>query len=648
MANEQYTSLSNKTVYPFLSSIFEVDGIKYVPVSPSERTCDAIDCVFDSTSAHTKILSTATYRGVTLKVLNVKPYVCYNNDFIKDLVVDNDGSIATSAFENCDSLETAVLGKKITALGDNAFKACAKLKSIIIPDSVSILGTYSFSGCSALETVHIGTSVKEIGSYAFQDCKALSSISIPKATTDIKDYVFSGCNGLKTVLIEDRKAELNLGSNYNSPLFADCPLDSVYIGGNITYSTSSNRGYSPFYRNTTLRSVTITDKETEISPNEFYGCTNLQNVRIGDGVTTIGDWAFSGCSSLSYFAFGTKVNSIGKEAFSDCTNVSSIISNAATPPVCGSQALDDINKWNCTLYVPKGHSKKYQEADQWKEFFFVEEETDFVPPIDLTEEFGKDFFTDISILVSEISADNYYNKLDVNGDGKIDIGDIMTVIKKKFSTDDNAGSGNDDPATTIAKTLVDGSIVPQDGVDLGLPSGNKWASWNLGAKNKEGDIGQYFAWGETSSKDGAFTNDTYTADCKGARYPNSSYFGNYRLLPDYDAANVLWGEGWYMPTEDDFNELLDNVNMFWKDGLVLTSKINGKSIFLPAGGYKSGTGIRDDGTLNYWTSSVWTSGTNSDKMNYAKCLYYASITDGTPGTFNYRWCGLLIRPVKKQ
>ena len=189
----------------------------------------------------------------------------------------------------------------------------------------------------------------------------------------IKDYVFYGCTGLKTVLIADREAELKLGSNGSSPLFSSCPLDSVYIGGNITYNTSQNKGYSPFYRNTTLRSVTITDKETEISPNEFYGCTNLQNVRIGDGVTTIGDWAFSGCFSLSYFAFGTQVNNIGKEAFSDCTNVGRIISKAEVPPVCGSQALDDINKWNCQLSVPEGCLSAYQGADQWKEFFFVDE-----------------------------------------------------------------------------------------------------------------------------------------------------------------------------------------------------------------------------------------------------------------------------------
>jgi hypothetical protein len=164
-----------------------------------------------------------------------------------------------------------------------------------------------------------------------------------------------------------------LGSNGSSPLFADCPLDSVYIGGNISYLTSSQYGYSPFYRNTSLRTVVITDKETEISENEFYGCTNLQDVKIGDGVESFGDWAFSGCSSLKTFSFGRSVENIGKEAFSDCTAMEHIYSRAPIPPVCGLQALDDINKWNCVLTVPAGNTTAYQAADQWKEFFFIEE-----------------------------------------------------------------------------------------------------------------------------------------------------------------------------------------------------------------------------------------------------------------------------------
>ena len=72
--------------------------------------------------------------------------------------------------------------------------------------------------------------------------------------------------------MEDSEEELFLGENDSSPLFSDCPLDEVYIGRNISYNQS------PFRRNTSLRSVTITDKETEISENEFYGCTNLKEV----------------------------------------------------------------------------------------------------------------------------------------------------------------------------------------------------------------------------------------------------------------------------------------------------------------------------------------------------------------------------------
>ena len=100
---------------------------------------------------------------------------------------------------------------------------------------------------------------------------------------------------------------------------------------------------------------------------------NLKNVLIGDGVTSIGNWAFSGCSSLDYFAFGEKVQSIGEEAFSDCNNLTILMSHAKTPPICRAQALDDINKWNCTLYIPSESMTRYQSVSQWKGFFFMNE-----------------------------------------------------------------------------------------------------------------------------------------------------------------------------------------------------------------------------------------------------------------------------------
>ncbi|MBR7042639.1 MAG: leucine-rich repeat domain-containing protein, partial [Prevotella sp.] len=312
----------------------------------------------------------------------------------------NKGNLGEKAFQNCTAMTTATLGEAVTGIGNYAFDGCSSLESVVIPNAVTNLGDYAFqnckkmisakmgmgveaiiqyafSGCSSLTDMQIGINVKTIDKYVFNGCTALPKIQIPQSVTAINNNVFEKCSSLKTVIMDDgQEAELKLGYNYfssggNKPLFSDCPLDSVYIGRNISYSTESKYGYSPFYRNTSLRSVHITDKETEISPNEFYGCSNLKNVRIGDGVTTIGDWAFSGCSSIDYFSFGSSVKTIGKEAFSDCTAMTKLISRATTPPSCGSQALDDINKWNCTLSVPEGTTSAYQAAEQWKEFFFI-------------------------------------------------------------------------------------------------------------------------------------------------------------------------------------------------------------------------------------------------------------------------------------
>ena len=359
-------------MYPYLSSLFEVEGVKYVPVSPSERTCDAIDCAYKKTVEHIDIGKTVTNRGITLTVRKINPYICYGNTFIKDTKLHFKGIIDQQTFYGCSAMQTAELGQEITGIETGAFNACTKLKGIEIPDAVESLGSYCFKDCSSMTFVKMGNGINTIPEYSFSGCSSLPTIQIPQNVTNIGDYVFDGCTSLETVLMDDGETELTLGSNGSSPLFASCPLDSVYIGRNINYSIASNKGYSPFYRNTKLRSVTITDKETEISPNEFYGCTALKNVRIGDGVTTFGNWAFSGCSSLDFFAFGSSVETIGKEAFSDCSALTKLISRAAIPPVCGTQALDDINKWECTLLVPDGSLTLYQTADQWKEFFFTE------------------------------------------------------------------------------------------------------------------------------------------------------------------------------------------------------------------------------------------------------------------------------------
>ncbi len=483
VANEQYDSLSSVTVYPFLSSMFEADGVKYVPVSPSERTCDAIDCVYDTTATNVKIGNAVSYLGIDMKVNIIQPYLCDNNDNIKSIEINSEGDIpkyafyscdsvksisvnakiiGESAFSNCNALETLTLKadtiyvnafkkcatmnaatfdidadsigvsafsgctalKKLTlkaksvdaeafkgsakrysaffdidvsSIGDKAFyectnlrnatlskgsktigasgfMACSMLQNIILPDSLTSLGASAFSGCSSLDSVYIGSGLKKIDESTFSGCSALSKITIPANVTSVGNNVFKGCTNIAEVNITDRETELSLGSNGSNPLFADCQLKTVYIGGNITYGTTSKAGYSPFYRNATLETVTITDKETEISENEFYGCTALKSISMGDGVESIGNWAFSGCSSLENFKFGKGMKTIGQEAFSDCTALTSLESHTKVPPTCGANALDDINKWTCKLHVPEGTKSQYAAADQWKDFFFVEDD----------------------------------------------------------------------------------------------------------------------------------------------------------------------------------------------------------------------------------------------------------------------------------
>lgn len=454
VANSQYSSLSNVKEYKFLSSIFDEDGVRYVPVSPSERTCDVIDCTYDELISEINIKAAVSFMGVSMKIQSVQPYAFYKNNNLQQIKYGIGGSICKYVFYGCVNLLTAELGQDITGIEESAFRGCAKLKGIIVPDAVGTIGQYAFSGCSGMKTVTIGKGTNNICQYAFsgcseiesisigkgtetisnnafQDCSKLAVITIPGSVTSVGNYAFSGCTGLKNVFMADRETEgaLSLGYNGSNPLFADCPLDSVYIGRNISYNKNSSYGYSPFYRNTSLRSIVITDKEEDISENEFYGCTDLQNVQIGDGVTSIGNWAFSGCSSLRNFSFGTHVKTIGQEAFSDCIGVTAIISKATMPPSCGSQALDDINKWKCLLYVPIGTLSAYKAADQWKEFFFMEEGNPFANPRgdangdDKVDMDDAKFVTNIILGIEEATE-----TADVNRDGVINMSDVMFIV----------------------------------------------------------------------------------------------------------------------------------------------------------------------------------------------------------------------------
>ena len=156
-------------------------------------------------------------------------------------------------------------------------------------------------------------------------------------------------------------------------------------------------------------------------------------------------------------------------------------------------------------------------------------------------------------------------------------------------------------------------------VDLGLPSGTKWATCNVGATAPEG-YGDYFAWGETAPKDD-YSWETYkycngsetslTKYCDNSSYGYNGFTDNKTILDlSDDAARANWGGKWRMPTTTEQRELINNCTWTWTtqngvNGCKVTSKTNGNSIFLPAAGTRRGTSVLSVGSYGaYWSSSL--------------------------------------------
>lgn len=557
VSNKEF-GLSNQIVYPFLRSLFEVENIIYVPVSPFEGTCDIIDYNYQALNTQFTIDSLVNNKGVELKILDIANYSFFNNDRIESLILNNTGKIGEKSFANCDNLISAdiknggnigyfsfqncknlieiniknngqieegafsnclslisvyldnkgdigkkvfsnceslsdiFIGSQINSIGKQAFENNISLKKITLPDNLIELGDSTFNGCVSLKNIEIGKGIKILPNSLFDGCSTLNNLNIPATVNTIKSGVFKNCTSLSNLKFEDTDLSdissqhkfLNfpdwyitghitqnyskeyefyvnqgdfLSFNYTintpndyiytprliikindkpvvkanniqyedfsvefeknekvklqfllesfttstpfttecsidgikltykepidlmlidtsgEPMFKDCPLQNIYIGRRIFYYPVADYGFSPFYKNTSLNLVEISNIRNNIFDYEFFGCSNLKSIKIGDSVKEIGDYAFSGCSSLESFSVGYKTEKIGEEAFKGCASLNNFYSYSSVPPKCGKLALDDINKWECILFVPYESSEKYKITDQWKDFFFINE-----------------------------------------------------------------------------------------------------------------------------------------------------------------------------------------------------------------------------------------------------------------------------------
>ena len=199
------------------------------------------------------------------------------------------------------------------------------------------------------------------------------------------------------------------------------------------------------------------------------------------------------------------------------------------------------------------------------------------------------------------------------------------------------------------KTLQGGSpnTSSHEAVDLGLSV--KWASCNVGSESPE-DYGGYYAWGETEEKSNydwstyKWCNGSYDTQTK---YCTNSSYGTVdnktTLDLEDDVAHIQWGGNWRMPTKAEQDELRTECSWSWTsvngvNGYQVTGP-NGNSIFLPAAGYRYGTGVLNRGSYgDYWSGTLY----ERSSDNACSLYFYSGLHDWY---YSSRYYGRTVRPV---
>ena len=421
-------------------------------------------------------------------------------------------TIGMCAFAGCSGLTNVEIPNSVTFIGDWAFCECSGLTSVTIGNSVTSIGDGAFCGCSALTSVIVESgnpkydsrdncnaiietesntlilgcmnsiipnSVTSIGSRAFYGCTGLTSLTIPNSVTTIGDWGFSGCSGLTSVTclattpptigkystdsafprVVTNQATLYVPdesiSAYQSafnwkdfsqivgitevPAIDDFDVDGVWyrVLDENTAMVIQRPGEEDYYQGDVMIPEAVTYEDytftvVSIDAGAFEDCYDLTSVVLGDAVESIGDNAFQGCTALTSVTIGCGVTAIGAKAFNYCNALQTVTCRGMVPPVmANSNCFTNATYTRATLRVPRTAQADYSTADYWYKFNHIEG-FGSAGPGDVDGD-GKVGIADVSTIIDYILYGNsdeefYFESADINGNGRIDIGDVSTLI----------------------------------------------------------------------------------------------------------------------------------------------------------------------------------------------------------------------------
>ena len=398
-------------------------------------------------------------------------------------------------------------------------------------------------------------------------------------------------------------------------------LSNEYVDGLgvITFDGDvTSIGDGAFWACKSLTSITIPDSVTSIGDSAFYGCSSLTSITIPDSVTSIGNSVFVGCSSLTSITIPDSLTSIGDGTFQFCSSLISITIPDSVTSILSSAFYGCSSLTSITI-------------------------PDSVTSIETGAFYGCSSLISITIpdSVTSIGSGAFYHCSSLSS---ITVRPGTPPMGDQYMFDDTNNCPIFVPGRSVDayKSVQEWrkyadriyAIGTPMAVDLGLPSGLKWASFNLGATKPE-EYGDYYAWGETEPyyscldpliwKEGKETGfewtsykwcmgseRTLTKYCTVSSYGYNGFTDNKTVLDlEDDAAYVNLGDSWRMPTDDEWTELRTQCSWIWTtlNGVNGYKVIGptGNSIFLSATGVRFGTYSSDEGfDGEYWSSSLLT------------------------------------------
>ncbi|MBR6980847.1 MAG: leucine-rich repeat protein [Prevotella sp.] len=571
-------------------------------------------------------------------------------------------TIGEEAFYNLHELTTMILPSTVTAVGKSAFYGCNNLASVEARMATPInIETATFTSQN-IATLYVpqGSASRYQSADGWKKFKKIVEGSIPHrdiidfADMDVKKICINHWDkdGDRELTKEEAAAVKDLGSAFRQYSPREVEEEGEYNPyhprsfDELQYFTGlTSIGNSAFYYSDSLRHVTLPPQVQTIGDEAFYMCEKLQAIDLPDGVTKIGNWAFCGCKSLTSLAIPEGVKVIDWEAFEYCSGLVSVSlpesltslgeyafydCNALTDVVVKRSEPLPIDKWtfsnyaNATLYVPTGSRSAYMAAENWKLFGKIVELSGVLGDVNND---GQVNITDVTFLVNHVlgnAGEGFIIGIaDINEDRQINVTDVTALVNIVLNN-------TQAPQSCLACRDDDHPHL----IDLGLPSGTKWACCNVGSTTPEG-YGGYYAWGETEEKSDYQSWSNY-----------SHYDGTWETCHDlgdiagtpYDVAHVKWGGKWQMPTKEQFKELAEQCTYTKESVGAWFEGPNGGKIFMASAGCK-GDAYKPDVNAVYWSS------TPDSGISLRACSFGFYGSTVYPNVSDVRRIGLPVRPV---